>query len=138
MTGSVSEASLWALPNMQFSAMHLGLALLLTVIVSRLALRMYRLYMHPLKSFKGLTEACISEDWLYKVTKEGTAEAQFEELHQRLSKYSHIRVLKIRSYRGFPKVPILGLSDDMKLTRGFAERYQGSSNWTKRASYHRN
>ncbi|KAJ5628765.1 cytochrome P450 [Penicillium lividum] len=39
--------------------------------------------MHPLSSFKGLPEACVSENWLYKVTKSGRAEETFEALHEK-------------------------------------------------------
>ncbi|OQE07963.1 hypothetical protein PENVUL_c011G00084 [Penicillium vulpinum] len=63
-------------------ATTLALLVVLTVI-PKLALRTYRIHMHPLKSFKGLPEACVSEDWLYKVTKSGAAEQTFEALHQK-------------------------------------------------------
>ncbi|KAF9885222.1 hypothetical protein FE257_000582 [Aspergillus nanangensis] len=50
-------------------------------LAARLALRVYRIHFHPLKSFKGPRDACISEQWLYKTTKDGTAEQVFEALH---------------------------------------------------------
>lgn len=62
-----------------------ALALLGLLVIARLTLRTYRIHGHPLKSFKGPPEACVSEDWLYKVTKDGTAEQKFEALHQKYS-----------------------------------------------------
>lgn len=64
--------------------MVLGLALLaLLALIVKLTLRAYRIHLHPLRSFKGLEEACISENWLYKVTKNGAAEETFEALHKK-------------------------------------------------------
>jgi hypothetical protein len=66
--------------------MVLGLALLaLLAFIVRLTLRTYRIHLHPLRSFKGPEEACISENWLYKVTKKGAAEETFEALHKKYS-----------------------------------------------------
>lgn len=71
---------------MRFPEMAANLALLiLMVVISKLILRKYRIHMNPLKSFKGPPEACVSENWLYQVTKQGTAEEKFEALHQKYS-----------------------------------------------------
>lgn len=61
--------------------------LLLAVVVFNLVRRIYRTHLHPLSSFKGLPEACVSENWLYKVTKSGVAEETFEALHRKYSMF---------------------------------------------------
>lgn len=74
---------------MRMLDMAAGLALLvLSVVIAKLALRTYRIHMHPLKSFKGLTEACVSQEWLYKITKDGAAEKAFEALHEKYSMHT--------------------------------------------------
>lgn len=86
MTELPFPQSLWGIQSVQFPViMATVLALFVLLLITRLVLRTYRIYMHPLSSFKGLTEACISENWLYTVTKDGTAEERFEALHQNFS-----------------------------------------------------
>ena len=63
-----------------------GLVLgLFLVAIYKLFLRAYRVHWHPLKSFKSLPEACVSEDWLYQITKDGKAEEKLEALHEKYS-----------------------------------------------------
>ncbi|KAJ5660929.1 cytochrome P450 [Penicillium longicatenatum] len=74
----------WGASDVGFPEMATGLALVIFVaLIAKLALRTYRIHMHPLTSFKGLPEACTSENWLYKVTKSGRAEETFETLHEK-------------------------------------------------------
>ncbi|PWY72800.1 cytochrome P450 [Aspergillus eucalypticola CBS 122712] len=71
-------------PDVGFEKIAAGLALLiLAILTAKLALRTYRLYIHPLKSFKGLPEAYVSNNWLYQTIKNGTAEQTFEALHEK-------------------------------------------------------
>jgi hypothetical protein len=89
MAGPAILSSLWDVSDAEFPGMVTGLALVIFVaLISKLALRTYRKYLHPLSSFKGLPEACVSENWLYKVTKSGRAEQTFEALHEKYSMYS--------------------------------------------------
>ncbi|OQE12499.1 hypothetical protein PENVUL_c001G03588 [Penicillium vulpinum] len=61
-----------------------GLSFLLAAILAvRLVRRIYRVCWNPLKNFKGLPEAAVSEDWLYRTTEFGTAEQVFEALHRK-------------------------------------------------------
>lgn len=61
-----------------------------SIILFRFARRIYRRYFHPLKQFKGLPEACVSENWLYKTTKDGVAEEIFEDLHKKYSQSNEL------------------------------------------------
>lgn len=89
MAGQAISPSSWVFSDVGFPGMATGLALLIFVaLVAKLALRTYRTRLHPLSSFKGLPEACVSERWLYKVTKSGRAEQTFEALHEKYSMYS--------------------------------------------------
>ncbi|KAJ5958797.1 cytochrome P450 [Penicillium vulpinum] len=64
-----------------------GLSFLLAAILAvRLVRRIYRVCWNPLKNFKGLPEAAVSEDWLYRTTEFGTAEQVFEALHRKYSR----------------------------------------------------
>jgi len=79
----------WDVSDLGFPEMATGLAVVIFVaLIAKLALRTYRIYMHPLNSFKGPPEACVSENWLFKVTKSGKAEQTFESLHEKYSMYS--------------------------------------------------
>ncbi|KAL4877981.1 cytochrome P450 [Aspergillus karnatakaensis] len=51
-------------------------------LVYKLSLRIYRVYFHPLKHFRGPAQACVSDNWLYEVSKGGKAEDVFEKLHK--------------------------------------------------------
>ncbi|KAJ6016808.1 cytochrome P450 [Penicillium sp. IBT 35674x] len=74
---------LWDVSDVGFPGMATGLAVVIFVaLIARLALRIHRKRLHPLSSFNGPPEACVSENWLYKVTKSGRAEQTFEALHE--------------------------------------------------------
>ncbi|KAJ5563968.1 cytochrome P450 [Penicillium frequentans] len=84
MAGQAILLSSWGVSDVGFPGMVTGLALVIFVaLVAKLALRTYRTRLHPLSSFKGLPEACVSEHWLYKITKSGRAEQTFEALHEK-------------------------------------------------------
>lgn len=62
-----------------------GALLLLGYVLFRLARSIYRIYFHPLKNFPGPREARTSDNWLYRVTKEGSPNEVLENLHRNLS-----------------------------------------------------
>lgn len=89
MAGHAIISYLQGVSDVGFPEIATGLALVIFVaLIAKLALRTYRIHMHPLNSFKGLPEACVSENWLYKVTKSGRAEQTFEALHEKYGMYS--------------------------------------------------
>lgn len=63
---------------------------IISILFFWVARRMYRYYYHPLKQFKGLPEACVSDHWLYKTTKDGNAEEIFEDLHEKYSQFKKL------------------------------------------------
>lgn len=114
MVGQAVLSFLWGFFDARFSGMVTGLALVILVaLIAKLARRTYRAHLHPLSSFKGLPEACVSENWLYKVTKSGRAEQTFEALHEKYSMYS-----------------LNSLRSDQLLILYLKYRHKGSSNWT--------
>lgn len=50
--------------------------------------RIYKLYLHPLAKFPGPPEACLSKNWLLRVSEEGNPERVFEKLHEKYSQSS--------------------------------------------------
>ncbi|KAI8648552.1 hypothetical protein NCS57_01466400 [Fusarium keratoplasticum] len=62
-----------------------GALLLLGYVLFRLARSIYRIYFHPLKNFPGPREARTSDNWLYRVTKEGSPNEVLENLHRNLN-----------------------------------------------------
>ncbi|GFF74814.1 hypothetical protein IFM60648_04287 [Aspergillus lentulus] len=86
MPGQSTVTLTWGISSILSPGMIAVVALVVfSAVAAKLALRTYRIHMHPLKSFKGRPEACVSENWLYKVTKDGTAEQTFESLHQKFN-----------------------------------------------------
>ncbi|OCT49456.1 cytochrome P450 oxidoreductase [Cladophialophora carrionii] len=61
----------------------IGLYLSLAFLLYRMVQTIYRLYFHPLRHFLGPKEACVSEAWLYHVTKKGAPNEVFEALHRK-------------------------------------------------------
>ncbi|KAI1868825.1 hypothetical protein JX265_006804 [Neoarthrinium moseri] len=52
--------------------------------VYRAVVSTYRLRFHPLSAFPGPREAAVSDRWLYKLSKGGRAEIEFDRLHREL------------------------------------------------------
>jgi hypothetical protein len=50
----------------------------------------YRRHFHPLCQFSGPPEAASSTSWLYKISKAGFPETEFEKLHKRYRMASHM------------------------------------------------
>lgn len=95
MAGQAVLSFLWGASDVGYPGMATRLAVVIFVaLIARLALQTYRTRLHPLSSFKGLPEACVSVNWLYKVTKSGRAEQTFEALHEKYSMYSADFLLK--------------------------------------------
>ncbi|KAH6884607.1 cytochrome P450 [Thelonectria olida] len=59
-----------------------GVLMLLGYVLFRATRAIYRIYFHPLKNFPGPREARTSGNWLYRVTKEGSPNEVFENLHR--------------------------------------------------------
>ncbi|KAL2832310.1 cytochrome P450 [Aspergillus pseudoustus] len=73
------DISSWSTSELAFR----GFLLILVVLLAKLGISVYRIYLHPLSCFHGLPAVCISENWLYKTTWSGTAEETFEALHEK-------------------------------------------------------
>lgn len=120
MVGRGILSSSWGVSDLGLPEMATGLALVIfVVLIAKLALRTYRIHMHPLNSFKGLPDAFVSENWLYKVTKSGRAEQTFESLHEKYSMYSD-DIFRIGKDCDFAQLLIFYLQ----------HRHEGSSDWT--------
>ncbi|PNP82140.1 hypothetical protein FNYG_04329 [Fusarium nygamai] len=83
--------------------------------------RIYKLHFHPLAKFPGPKKACLSQEWLLRVSEQGSPEQVFEKLHE---KYNS-RAIRI----GPNELHI----DDVKL---YKDIYNQSSTYVKHDAFY--
>jgi hypothetical protein len=78
--------------GMQFHASHPAfagvLALLIAYATFTLVRSIYRIYFHPLSSFRGDWQSCVSQSWVKKQSNTGHAEYIYAELHKKYSEFA--------------------------------------------------